>query len=280
MTEERATGALTGVRVALLEARMSGELARLVERQGGIPIRAPAMSEHPIAGAAEVGRLLDRLARGEFAVAVFLTGVGVRALAQEADGLGRLAELRAALGRLTVVCRGPKPVAALAALDVATDVRAPEPHTTDELLGAMADLPLDGAGVLLLHYGERNQPLADILRGRGAHLDEVCLYEWRLPEDVGPLHALVRQVLDGEIDAIAFTSQVQLRHLLAVAAEEREALLAALRGPVTVASIGPTCTAALRDHGIEPAVEPEHPKMGHLILALARQFERAPEGQA
>jgi uroporphyrinogen-III synthase len=41
-----------------------------------------------------------------------------------------------------------------------------------------------------------------------------------------------------------------------------------------VASIGPVCSEAIRAEGLAPDVEPEHPKMGHLVKAAA---ERAAE---
>ncbi|NUQ77217.1 MAG: hypothetical protein HUU21_27090, partial [Polyangiaceae bacterium] len=36
-----------------------------------------------------------------------------------------------------------------------------------------------------------------------------------------------------------------------------------------VASIGPVCSEALRAEGISPHLEPEHPKMGHLVKEAA-----------
>jgi uroporphyrinogen-III synthase len=38
-----------------------------------------------------------------------------------------------------------------------------------------------------------------------------------------------------------------------------------------VASIGPVCTEALRAEGLEPDLEPEHSKMGHLVKAAAER---------
>ena len=38
-----------------------------------------------------------------------------------------------------------------------------------------------------------------------------------------------------------------------------------------VASIGPVCSEALRRHGLPVDLEPEHPKMGHLVVAVARR---------
>ena len=42
---------------------------------------------------------------------------------------------------------------------------------------------------------------------------------------------------------------------------------------VVVAAVGPTCAESLRAHGVEPDVEPVHPKMGHMVVALARYWE-------
>jgi uroporphyrinogen-III synthase len=49
------------------------------------------------------------------------------------------------------------------------------------------------------------------------------------------------------------------------------ALREAFRGRTVVASIGPITTAALQEHGVEPDLHPEHPKMGHLVAEVARR---------
>jgi uroporphyrinogen-III synthase len=46
----------------------------------------------------------------------------------------------------------------------------------------------------------------------------------------------------------------------------------ALQKNVVVASVGPTCTAALHGYKVIPHVIPNHPKMGHLIKTLADYF--------
>ncbi len=101
------------------------------------------------------------------------------------------------------------------------------------------------------------------------------MYRWALPEDQRPLQRAVGRLAAGSADAALFTAGAQVDHILRVAAELglREAVLDAGRG-LLVASIGPTCSAALRRHGLPPDLEPEHPKMGHLVVATAQRFER------
>jgi uroporphyrinogen-III synthase len=80
----------------------------------------------------------------------------------------------------------------------------------------------------------------------------------------------------GKIDAIAFTSQPQVTNLIDIAtrAGKEDSLRASLKGPVVVASVGPVCSRRLREAGIKVDVEPEHPHMGNLVLAVAEYFQQ------
>ena len=37
-------------------------------------------------------------------------------------------------------------------------------------------------------------------------------------------------------------------------------------------SVGPTTSETLREHGLQVDIEPEHPKMGHLVAAVAARW--------
>jgi uroporphyrinogen-III synthase len=207
-------------------------------------------------------------------VVVFLTGVGARTLLQEAERQGKLGFLVRALSQATVVCRGPKPTAAIKACGLSPSLVAPSPYTSHDVLGVLERTDLNGVDVTLVHYGERSDVLADRLSGRGARLDELCLYEWRLPEDITPMQSLIVDVFAGDVDVAVFTSQIQGRHLLQVAGEmrQREALVDALNSKTVVAAVGPICCAALQESGVIPRVVPTNPKMGPLIANLAEYW--------
>lgn len=273
---------LRGARIGLLEARLSGEMAELVRRYGGEPVSAPAVREEPIAAGPEVAAFIDALSAQSLPFVLALTGVGVTALIREAEALGREQELLTCLRHTITICRGPKPAGVLTRYDVPIGVRVPSPHTTTDVIGAIDALDLAGRGVGLLNYGERNEPLTEALRERGAIVHELCLYEWQLPLDVQPLRALVQGIVSGSIDAVAFTSQIQLRHLLQIAEEDglRDALVTALNGPVAVAAIGPTCAAALIAADITPRVVPDPPKLIPMLSGLADWLASSSGGTA
>jgi uroporphyrinogen-III synthase len=269
--------------VALLESRMSQELARLVEKHGGAPICVPAVHEAPSSDATAVARVLDELARGQHEVVIFLTGVAVALLFELAERLGRRVELVTALRRATTVCRGPKPSAALRGFGVAPTLSACAPFTVAEIIDALADLEVTGRSVLLFHYGERSATVAETLAARRADLHECWLYRWEMPGDVAGLEHLVHRLLEGDVDALAVTCQIQFRHLYRVAErlELERSLLRALNDQVVTAVIGPTCQAVLEAYGVRPRVMPEHPKMGPLVAALMRHLaQRSPASDA
>jgi uroporphyrinogen-III synthase len=122
----------------------------------------------------------------------------------------------------------------------------------------------------------RWRSLAETLVARQAILDERWLYRWQLPEDTAPLEGLVRNIVAGELDALAVTCQIQFRHLVQVAEGMGLApdLVRTLRERMVVGAVGPTCRAILQVYGVDAQVVPEHPKMGPLVIALMRFLER------
>jgi uroporphyrinogen-III synthase len=264
-------------RIALLEARMSRELARLVEKHGGEPLCVPAVRESgQTMDPDSARRLIEGLARGDHDIAVFMTGVAVSLLFEMAERLQLRPELVAGLKRITTVCRGPKPTAALRGFGVVPTLTAREAFTSAEVIDAFASVEIKDRRVLLFHYGERSDALAETLLAREAIVEEQWLYRWHLPDDTTGLEQLAADIIDGKVDALAITCQIQFRHLFQIAERLGLAvdLVRALNERVVVAAVGPTCHAILQVHGVDVHVMPEHPKMGPLVQSLMRHLDR------
>lgn len=257
---------------------MSSELAALVRSYGGVVRSAPAVREAPLDCADIVADFVTQLKSPARRVHVFLTGAGATALLQEAERQRQLPLVVKLLQCGTIVARGPKPTAALKRYGLIPNLSAASPYTSSELIKAMAGLDLVNAEVTVVHYGERNDIVADACRQRGAVLNELCVYEWRLPDDIRPLQDLAGGIVNYEFDAVIFTSQVQWKHLHRVASAIGlgDAVVQALNGTVIVAAVGPICSTALTEAGVRPDVVPDNPKMGPLVAALARHFSVCP----
>jgi len=219
---------------------------------------------------------LARHLAGDQDVLILLTGVGTRMLIATLSMRWPRREVVAALGRLTLVCRGPKPITALKEVGLVPALAVPEPNTWRDLLSELdLKLPVAGKRVAVQEYGARNEELLTGLRQRGARVTAVPVYGWALPEDMRPLSAAIDRLAAGEVEVALFTSAHQVDNLFRVAAEmgRADALRDALRGRTVVGSIGPITTEALQGHGIQPDLHPEHPKMGHLLIAVAREAD-------
>jgi len=263
----------SGLRVVAFESRRAQEIGELIRKQGGDPYVAPSMREAPLTDNAAAFQFAERLFAGEFDMMVLLTGVGTRQLRRVLEARYGESEFADALRRVTLVARGPKPVAALREMGLAPAIVAPEPNTSHELLEALDGRM--GRHIAVQEYGRSNPELIDGLRARGAEVTSVRIYQYDLPEDTGPLREAVRRLVAGEFDVALFTTAVQIVHLARVAAELgiEDKVLAALKR-CFIGSIGPTTTESLEEHGIRPNLEPSHPKMGLLVMEAAAAVVR------
>ena len=265
--------ALHGLTVLAFESRRASEMEALIRRFGGVPLSAPALREVPLETSPQAEDFLRRLDAGAIDVVILLTGVGTRALVATQAARCPAERFAALLRATTIVARGPKPVAALRELGLAASVLVPEPNTWRELLDALdRHAPVGGRRVAVQEYGVPNAELLDGLRARGAEVLRVPVYRWDYPADRGPLRDGVTRFADGAVDIALFTSARQVAHVIETAtALGRLADVQRAARRVVLASIGPVCSEALHAYELPVDLEPAHPKMGHLVHAVAER---------
>ena len=268
---------LAGLRVAALESRMSDQTAILIERAGGVAVRAPSMRELPLDNQHQALQFAEHLLSDQLDVVIFLTGVGAKHLAEAIETKYPAEVWKAALAKTTIVARGPKPLTVLRGWGLKVAVQVPEPNTWRDILESLDQkLPVQGKRIAIQEYGQTNPELIAGLEERGAKsIELVAVYRWAMPEDLGPLKAAISGLIDGQIGVLAVTSAQQVKHMLQVAESEGLAkpLIDALNHHVIVASIGPVATETLIESGIRPDLEPEHPKLGPLVQTLAKTWK-------
>jgi len=262
---------LAGVRVALTGPRKSKEMSLLVEKMGGIPLVRPAQG---------TVFLDDRNIRDGLVSwisdppdwAVLTTGMGLDALFEMAEDMEVAGKLLDALSESPIAARGYKTVNALRKRKLTPLVRDDD-GSTDGLIREFASHDLKGKKVMLQLHGETAPKLVAWLEEQGAIVRQVLPYR-HVPPEEAELEQLVNEILQHEVDAVAFTSGPQVRFLTEYAAsqDKLEPMLAAFRQGVIPASVGRVTANSMREEGIEALVIPEEEKMGALIVELGRYF--------
>ncbi|MFN8005922.1 MAG: uroporphyrinogen decarboxylase [Terriglobia bacterium] len=271
---EKAQQGFAGLCVAAFEGRRAGDMEQLILKHGGRPLLAPSMAEVPLTQNVSALEFGSRLLRQEIAVVLFQTGGGTRNLFEVLATSFPQDQLKEALRRITIVARGPKPVEALREQGVPVSIAVPDPGTWREFLEIVDNderfPPLPGLTVAVQESGVPNFELIEELKTRGAHVLQVPVYRWTLPQDTQPLERAIRALIEGECKVALFTNSMQASHLFQVA--EQRSLSFALRealAKVVVGSIGPSCSQSLHDHGVDIDVEPQEPKMARLVSETA-----------
>ncbi|MBI5231501.1 MAG: uroporphyrinogen-III synthase [Coriobacteriales bacterium] len=125
-----------------------------------------------------------------------------------------------------------------------------------------------GTRILIPRALEAREVLPDTLREWGAHVDVAPVYR-TVRGEMAPEAA--RQLADGHVDAVTFTSASTVKNLVALLEESlgsAEDARSAL-GNAVLASIGPVTSEELRAAGLEATLEADPHSIPGLVEALA-----------
>jgi uroporphyrinogen-III synthase/uroporphyrinogen III methyltransferase/synthase len=234
-------------------------LAERLRELGAWVREIPSIAFAPPADPAPLDAALRDLARFDFAV--FASATAVERTVERARALGvGTAPLRA----LHLAAVGPA-----TAQRLAREVREPDlvpAQSTGEAMAAALAARVAGKRVLLPRPAEGRPELLAGLEAAGAEVVAVEAYR-TVPAPPEAIRPLAGWIAAGEVDAVAFASPSAVRAVVLGLAER-----AALLRQVALAAIGPTTAAALREHGLEAAVQPERSTGPDLADAVAARL--------
>lgn len=229
----------------LLVTRPAGQAPELVSTLAAIGIEAVSVPTVAIAEAPPIE--LDRVIENarEAAWLVITSVNGAEALQR------RLAAREATLpATLRVAAVGPETAAALARGGIRVDY-VPVQFLTSAIAVGLGDI--ERRAVILARSDAATPDLANDLRERGAHVEEIVAYRTLEGpiESRDPLHSALLEHLDG----VTFTSGSTVRGLLALASPGDTARALAL----PAYCIGPVTAATAREAGFSvPVLAAEH----------------------
>jgi uroporphyrinogen-III synthase len=271
-------GSLTGRRIVVPETRELDLLARMIEAEGGEPVRCPLVAIIDAPDPAPVAAWLDRFAGDPCDDLILLTGEGLRRLHAAAVAAGEASAFLHALVRPRKITRGPKPAKALRELGLEPDLRAREP-TTDGVIAVLLPLALRGRRIGVQLYPDNpNHKLLNFLSGAGARPDPVLPYAYASAAEARRVVEIIDEMAVGRADVIAFTSSPQVKRLFEVArAAGREQALQAGLALTRVAAVGPVVAAELDARNVKVAIVPQDAYfMKPLVRAIAAALADEP----
>src|SRR4051812_23403861 len=260
---------LKGKRIAVPEMRELEIFSGLLERRGAEVLRCPLVSIYDTPHSAQVLAFATRIADGGFDDFILITGEGLTRILSCIDKHDPALRERfiAGLGNLRTITRGPKPARVLRQLGLRPNVEATSP-TTPGVIEAMKPMELAGRRVAVQLYGnDPNLMLVNFLRERRAEISTVAPYVYGNAADDATVTALLERMANGEVDAIAFTSKLQIERLVS---QQPAALVKRALTRTKIAAVGPIVAESIRSYGYEVASSPEHSWfMKPLVVALS-----------
>ena len=255
-------------------------MGSLIARHGGVPCAAPVLQEIYATDTPEVVELIDDLCSGRIEIAILQTGAGTRALFEAADARGRLPEVLSALDRMTVLARSPKPAAVLRRHKVRIDLMPPEPFTSEDMVESFKDIGFTGREVAVQGLRRPQQPAAPDASGMGRER----------PGDF-PLHlggarrrssgaGNGRPAGGGGDRGSGVHQPAASRQPSGNRGGGRERGVAACQPGLGFGGRrlgrGRYAAAACGNLGFSIDVEPDHPHMGNLVIAIAEYLQDRP----
>ena len=267
---------LRGFTIGITADRRWDEQAALFTRRGASVQHGPSIRTLPLGDDARLRTATDEVIARRPAFLVANTGLGIRSWFSSAELWGKGDELADALGAARIFARGPKAAGAAQTHGLEVEDRAATERLCDAVSLALAVLQ-PGDVVALQLDGRGSSDEAARLRAAGAEVLEIPVYEWELPEDVGPSVRLAEAVLAGKVHAVTFTAGPAIRNWLAIA--DASGIGAPLRaalsdGSVVVGCVGPVCadTAAAEGLASEHLVVPRTWRLGPLVRAVSERL--------
>ena len=255
---------LFGRRIVVTRSReQAGELVDMLQERGAEAIPAPTIR---IMAPEDSGPLDQAIAEAStFDWIIFSSANAVDHFMSRLLATADVRELKGV--RLCTV--GPSTAERLAHYGIRTDL-TPSEYRAEAVIDAMAATgTLNGVRVLLPRADIGRDVLLDGLTKAGAVVTDVLAYRTMLTQGDTGGRDIYRMLLDGQIDAVTFTSASTLRNFAQIHGAEQAADL--LRGTV-VASIGPVTAAAGDQLGIATTVMPKQYTVPDLVDALVEHF--------
>ncbi len=263
---------LAGKKIGVAAVRASKEISLLIEKQSGTPVILPIQGRQRLNEQISEENISDFLA-GTFDWAIFTTGIGARTLTDSAESIGLLEPYINKLNSTKLAVRGSKTMKWIKEHDL-KPIYVSDDGTMANLLAALTE-EYKGKSpqrIFLQAYDQDDDKLKSLLEENGHSVYLSRPYSYEKPDSL-VVDQLKQSIIEQSLDAIVFTSKTQVKNIFADG-EQQAQLIQAFNDRVFAVAVGKVTAQELENHGIVQVLQPEHQKMGAMIVALDRHYRQ------
>ncbi len=252
---------LFGKKILVTRSRgQASELSQKLEEEGARVFEMPTLEFRAPKDWKPVDRAVHRLSQKDWLV--FTSANGVNFFFERLKFLKK--DIRV-LGRVLIAAIGPMTARVLKERGLEADLVASE-FRTGGLLKTFKRRGIRGKKILLLRAHESHEDLPQGLLKMGAKVEEVEIYQQRIPrKNALPLARILSQDVP---DLIVFASSNTVRNYMALA---KMAGVEEHARKIPVASIGPMTTKTAKEIGLKVVAQPRRSTIPNLVEAIASQ---------
>lgn len=272
MSDEGMVKGLEGKRVVIGGSRKIEEISVLIEKQGGTPL-IRSLQGTVFLAEKEVEPSLLKLVHEEVDWLIFTTGIGVQTLINLSEKLGVKGLFLDRIKQAQVASRGYKTINALKRLGI-KPLAVDGDGTTLGLIRSLESFDFSGKRVVIQLHGETAPRLVEFFKNKGATVETILPYQHIAP-NFETVETLCEELLGNEVDAVCFTTKVQVRSLFDFARKKGYLtdIVHSFEERTMAVAIGKVTEETLREEGIERYITPENERMGAMIIELSNYYD-------
>jgi len=247
---------LEGVKILITRPeRQNIHISAKLRELGAITIELPTITILPPNNTAPLDKSILDISQYDWVI--FTSVHGVRFFSQRLKALGEPSDK---LKQVKVAAIGPATAAALEHLGKKADY-VPTQFLSKKIAIGLRDV--EGKRILLPRADIASKKLPELLRQRGAEVEEVVAYRTIIPEGLSADR--LKSVLNQGIDVVTFTSPSTVRNLAQIVGANELTVL--LKG-VKVACIGPVTAEVTKELGIHVDIVARTHTIDNLVEAI------------
>lgn len=263
---------LEGKTIVIAGSQKTNEMGTIIEKQGGVPL-VRSLQGLTFLDESQIAEPLKQLAKQGADWIILTTGVGADMMVTASEKLGIKDAVLAALTQAKLATRGYKTAAFLKRTGLKAIV-SDDDGTVNGLIRNLEGHDFTGQRVMIQLHGEPSPELEQFLKYKGAAAVQSILPYRHTPPAADTIELLLTELSDGRVDAVCFTTAVQVKYLFNYAIEtgRKDSLLTAFQGKAVAAAVGKVTAEALQHYGVTRIVVPELERMGAMIIELTRYY--------